>query len=76
MSANPADAEARLALAKLYVNQQRYEAALEQLLEVIRRDRSFGDDAGRKTMLAVFDLLGSSSELVGKYRRLLASALH
>ena len=76
VSANPADAEARLALAKLYVNQQRYEAALEQLLEVIRRDRSFGDDAGRKTMLAVFDLLGSSSELVGKYRRLLASALH
>ena len=74
--ADPADAEARVALARLYVNQQRYEPALEQLLEVIRRNRSFGDDIGRKTMLAVFDLLGSGSELVGKYRKLLASALH
>jgi len=76
VSADPADVAARVALAKLYVNQQRYEPALEQLLEVIRRNRSYGDDAGRKTMLAIFDLLGSGSELVGKYRKLLASALH
>ena len=76
IQSDPADVEARLALAKLYVNQKRYEAALEQLLEVIRRDRKFGDDAGRKTMLALFELLGANNELVTRYRRLLASALH
>lgn len=71
------DLEARLRLAKLYAAQQRYEPALEQLLEITRRDRSYGDDAGRKTMLAIFDLLqGQQSELVSRYRRLLASALH
>lgn len=73
---NPADLEARLRLAKLYASEQRYEPALEQLLEVTRRDRAFGDDAGRKTMLAIFDLLQGQSELVSRYRKLLASALH
>ena len=73
----PDDLEARLRLAKLYAAQQRYEPALEQLLEITRRDRGYGDDAGRKTMLAIFDLLqGQQSELVSRYRRLLASALH
>jgi putative thioredoxin len=76
MRANPDDLETRLRLAKLYAAQERYEPALEQLLEITRRDRSFGDDAGRKTMLAIFDLLQGQGELVNRYRRLLASALH
>ncbi|HXX13198.1 MAG TPA: thioredoxin [Burkholderiales bacterium] len=77
VQANPDDLEARLRLAKLHAAQQRYEPALEQLLEITRRDRSYGDDAGRKTMLAIFDLLQSQqAELVSRYRRLLASALH
>ncbi len=75
IAANADDLDARMQLAHLYVAQQRYEPALEQLLEVVRRDRKFQDDAGRKTMLAVFNLLGGSGELVSKYRRLLASAL-
>src|SRR5262245_11288602 len=75
--ASPDDLETRLRLAKLYAAQQRYEPALEQLLEITRRDRRYGDDAGRKTMLAIFDLLqGEQGELVSRYRRLLASALH
>ena len=73
---NPDDLETRLRLAKLYASQERYEAALEQLLEITRRDRAFGDDAGRKSMLAIFDLLQGQSELVSRYRKLLASALH
>jgi putative thioredoxin len=76
VEANPQDLDARFALAKAEVAGQRYQAGLEQLLEIIRRDRSWGEEAGRKTMLAVFDLLGSGSELVSKYRRLLASALN
>jgi putative thioredoxin len=73
---NPDDLDARLRLAKLYAGQQRYEPALEQLLEITRRDRSFGDEAGRKTMLAIFDLLKNQNELVSRYRKLLASTLH
>jgi putative thioredoxin len=70
------DLQARLELAELLVAQERYEEALDQLLEIIRRDRKFGDDIGRKTMLSVFNLLGGEGPLVGKYRRLLASALN
>ena len=70
------DLDARLRLAKLYASQQRYEPALEQLLEITRRDRSFGDDAGRKTMLAIFDLIKNQTELVSRYRRLLSATLH
>jgi len=77
VQANPDDLDARLRLAKLHAAQQRYEPALGQLVEITRRDRSYGDDAGRKTMLAIFDLLqGQQTELVSRYRRLLASALH
>jgi putative thioredoxin len=73
---DPQDLEARLKLAKLEVADQRYEPALEQLLEIIRRDRAWNGEAGRKTMLAVFDLLGGNADLVSRYRRLLASALN
>ncbi|BCB27660.1 co-chaperone YbbN [Sulfurimicrobium lacus] len=70
------DLAARLELANLLVARQQYESALLQLLEIIHRDRNFGDDAGRKTMLSVFTLLGAQDPLVSKYRRLLASALN
>jgi len=72
----PGDLAARLALAKQLVRDGQYEGALEHLLEIVRRDRKFGEDAGRKTMLEVFNLLGAGSELVSKYRRQLASALY
>lgn len=76
VSANPDDLDARLKLAQQHVAQSEYEPALKQLLEIIRRDRTFSDDAGRKTMLSVLNLLGGQGELVSKYRRLMASALN
>jgi len=75
VAANENDLEARLKLANLLVAAGQYEAGMDQLLEIIRRDRGFGDDIGRKTLLSVFDLLGSG-ERVSRYRRLLASALY
>jgi putative thioredoxin len=54
----------------------RFEEGMEHLLEIVRRDRSFQDDIGRKTLLDVFSLLGGQGELVSRYRRLLASALN
>ena len=73
---NPADLEARLEIARHHVRAQDFEAALQQLLEIVRRDRKFGDDAGRKTMLEIFNLLGADHDLVSRYRRMLASALY
>jgi putative thioredoxin len=72
---NENDLEARLKLANLYVASGRYEAGMDQLLEIIGRDRTFEDDIGRKTLLSVFDLL-AGDPLVGQYRRKLASALN
>ena len=75
VAADENDLAARLKLAHLAVASGRYEAGMDQLLEIIRRDRSFDDDVGRKTLLAVFDLLGNDPR-VGQYRRKLASALN
>lgn len=73
---DPGDLEARLQLANLHVARTQYRDALNQLLEIVKRDRAFGNDAGRKTMLEVFTLLGQDNELVAEYRRRLASAMY
>jgi putative thioredoxin len=46
------------------------------LLEIVRRDRSFKEQIGRKTLLDVFNLLGGQNELVSEYRRKLAALLN
>ena len=68
--------DARMKLANLMVASGRYEEGMDQLLEIVQRDRGFQDDIGRKTLLDVFNLLGGQGELVSRYRRLLASALN
>ena len=70
------DLDARLNLAHLHVAGGQYREALEQLLEIVRRDRKFGDDGARKTMLKVFELLGNQGELVSEFRRKLASVMN
>lgn len=75
VTADENDLEARLKLAQLLIAAGQYEAGMDQLLEIVRRDRSFEDDIGRKTLLSVFDLLGGG-ELVSRYRRMLSSSLY
>ena len=76
IAANPADLDARLELANLLAVKHDYRPALVQLLEIVRRDRAFRDDIGRKTMLQVFSLLGSDSELVREFRGALSAAIN
>ncbi|GAB1411386.1 thioredoxin [Candidatus Desulfobacillus denitrificans] len=76
LAADAADLAARLALANLLALKQDYRAALEELLEIVRRDRAFEDDIGRKTMLQIFSLLGGDSDLVRDYRGKLSTALN
>lgn len=73
---DPADLPARLALAKRLLASDRAEEAMDQLLEVVRRDRRFEDDAGRKALLQAFHFLGPDHPLVPRYRKLLAATLH
>jgi putative thioredoxin len=49
---------------------------LDQLLEIVTRDRAFDDDYARKAMLAVFELLADRPVVVSDYRRRLAAALN
>jgi putative thioredoxin len=69
------DNEARLKLAMRKVVGQDYDTAIELLLELMQKDRSFGDDAGRNTLVRVFDLMGDDPR-VGQYRRRMASLLY
>lgn len=73
---DPANCESRYQLSSFYITQTRYQEALEQLLEIMKRDRKYGDDAGRKGMLKVFDMLGGKGELVSRYRQKMASLLY
>jgi putative thioredoxin len=76
LEANPADHAARLALAAHHAVAGDFGTALAEWLEVMRRDRAFGEDAGRRHLLQAFDVLGDQDPLVTQYRRRLASLLH
>ncbi len=73
---DPANSEARYQLSAHAILQGQFDTAFEQLLEVVKRDRKYQDDAGRKALLRLFDLLGDQHELVSSYRRKLAMALN
>ena len=76
IAADPRDLAARLDLARLMIARQQYEPALEQLLAIVRTDRGFEDDIGRKTMLSVFEMLADRPEVVSRWRRQLSTSLN
>lgn len=79
IDANPGDLDARLQLANALALAHNYRPALEQLLEIVRRDRKWQDEAARKTMLDLFALLGGeprNDELVREFRIQLARILN
>ncbi len=76
IAADADDLEARFDLAQMLIAHRHYEGALEQLLEIVRRDRTFKDDVGRKTMVSVFELASDQPNLVAAWRRKLSAALY
>jgi putative thioredoxin len=73
---DPADGAARHALAAHHALAGDYATALTEWLELMRRDRKFGDDLARRSLLAAFDVLGETNDLVLATRRRMASLLH
>lgn len=76
VQAKPEDHAARRQLAARYVLAGDYQAALEQFMEILRRAPQFDDEAGRKGLIAIFEMLGNEDPLVITYRRRLFSLLH
>jgi putative thioredoxin len=73
--ANPADHEARFELANALYAAGRHGEAMDELLELIRRDRKWNDEAARKQLIKLFEALGPTNPLVAAGRRRLSSLL-
>ncbi|WP_020395927.1 tetratricopeptide repeat protein [Thiolinea disciformis] len=76
LTANANDLEALLQLAKIRVAQGEIEQGLAMYLQVMQKDRSFGEDAGRKGLISTFEMLGANDPLVKKYRNKMFSLLY
>ena len=73
---DPDNLEARYQLGAVQLVANDYDAAMQQLLEIARRDPSFRHDVGRTVLLALFELLGDEDERVIRYRAQLQVAMH
>lgn len=74
--AQPGNLELQIQWADALAAGQQPGKALEILLEVVKRDRDGVGQSAKATMVKIFDMLGPASELVGQYRRKLATALY
>lgn len=76
IEADAKNSAARYQLAAKCVMEGDYATALEQLLQILMRDRKYNDDAGRRAMLSIFAMLGDDHELTSSYRRKMFNAMH
>ena len=76
LAKDPADHDARLTLANFLAGQRRYRDAMDELIDLVRRARTWRDGIARTQLLALFTLAANEPQLVAEYRRKLASTLH
>ena len=72
---NQDDHEARFDLALALFAAGRREAAVDELLELVRRDRAWNDEAARKQLVKFFEAFGPTDPLTVRSRRRLSSIL-
>jgi len=75
LAANPADHAARFDLAVASAARGQNAEALDHLLEIVRRDRNWNDQAARKQLVQLFDAWGPKDALTIDGRRRLSSLL-
>ena len=75
VAANPADHQARFDLALALNAKSSREAALDHLLEIVKRDRKWNDDGARKQLVQFFDAWGPTDEATIAGRKRLSSIL-
>lgn len=57
IAANRRDFQARFDRARLLMAQQRWTAAMDELLEILMRDKSWNEDLARKTYIAILEII-------------------
>lgn len=57
ITSNKRDFEARFELAQTLLAQQQFTAAMDELLEIVMRDKSWNDELARKTYVAILELM-------------------
>ncbi|WP_454019046.1 tetratricopeptide repeat protein [Azospirillum sp. Marseille-Q6669] len=72
---NEDDHEARFDLALALFAAGKREAAVDELLELVRRDRAWNDEAARKQLVKFFEAFGPTDPLTVQSRRKLSSIL-
>jgi putative thioredoxin len=75
VAANPNDHQARYDYALALVGDNRQGEALDQLLDIVKRDRKWNEEAARKQLVTMFEALGPMDPLVVEARRKLSSIL-
>jgi putative thioredoxin len=87
IAANKRDFDARLALAAWHLHQQQPTAAMDELLEILMRDKTWQDDAARKLYVAILEVMEPpkpkvadgqvppEDPVVASYRRRLSSVV-
>lgn len=76
LEADPGAHEARYQLAALLLLNDETEAALEQLLELLRRSHDFRNGVAQQGMSAILNMLGPDDELARDYRKQMLSLIH
>lgn len=75
IEANPDDHQTRFDLATALAGHGDNEAALDELLELFRRDREWNDGAAKEQLLKICDMLGPKDPIGQKGRRKLTSMI-
>ncbi len=75
LAADPDDHEARFELAKALAGRGDMDGAVDHLLTIIAKDRTWNDEAARKQLLTVFEAAGPASDVGRRGRRRLSAIL-
>ena len=87
IAANKRDFDARFARARLLIAAQRWTDAMDELLDILMRDKAWSDDLARKTYVAILELIEPpkvkvadgqippDDPVVSTYRRRLSSVI-